>query len=225
MVPWKNIETVFLDMDGTLLDLRFDNEFWREYVPQCYAKKHGLDVRVAKAQLFPRYQSVEGTIDWYCVDYWSRELALDISALKRELEHLIALHPYALRFLAALRDARKNVLLVTNAHSKSLALKLTRTGLGAFLDGIICAHDFGIPKEHLDFWSHLQDRQAFEPHQTLLMDDSLSVLRSARAYGIAYLLSIYQPDSQGPLREGSEFPMVRSFAELLPLSLFDAPGP
>jgi HAD superfamily hydrolase (TIGR01509 family) len=217
MVPWQNIETVFLDMDGTLLDLRFDNEFWREYIPRCYAKKHGLDVQRAKAELFPRYQRVEGTIEWYCVDYWSRELALDIAALKRELEHLIALHPYVLRFLSALRGGGKRVFVVTNAHSKSLALKLARTGLGTRLDGIICAHDLGIPKEHLDFWGRLQVRLAFEPYQTLLIDDSLSVLRSARAYGIAYLLSIHQPDSRGPLREGGEFAVVRSFEELLPV--------
>ena len=217
MVPWQNIETVFLDMDGTLLDLRFDNEFWREHIPRCYAKKHGLDVQAAKAELFPRYRRVEGTIEWYCVDYWSRELALDISALKRELEHLIALHPHVLSFLRALRGAGKRVFVVTNAHSKSIGLKLARTGLGAGLDGIICAHDLGIPKEHLDFWARLRAQRAFEPAQTLLIDDSLPVLRSARAYGIAYLLSIFQPDSQGPWCDGGEFPMLRSFAELLPV--------
>lgn len=217
MVPWQRIETVFLDMDGTLLDLRFDNEFWREHIPRCYAKKYGLDVQVAKAELFPRYQRVEGSIEWYCVDYWSQELALDVAALKKELAHLIALHPYVLDFLAGLRSAGKHALLVTNAHSKSLALKLARTGLGAHLDGIICAHDLGIPKEHLDFWGRLQERQAYEPDRTLLIDDSLPVLRSARAYGIAYLLSVCQPDSQGPAQRGVEFPMVRSFAELVPL--------
>lgn len=217
MVPWQNIETVLLDMDGTLLDLRFDNEFWREHIPRCYAHKHGLDVQIAKAELFPRYHRVEGTIEWYCVDYWSRELALDIAALKRELAHLITLQPYVPNFLAALRGAGKRVLVVTNAHAKSLALKLGRTGLGARLDGIVCAHDLGIPKERLDFWGRLQECQPFEPAQTLLIDDSLPVLRSARAYGIAYLLSIYQPDSQGPLREHGEFPLVRSFAELLPI--------
>ena len=39
---WENIETVLLDMDGTLLDLHFDNHFWLQHVPVCYAEKHGL---------------------------------------------------------------------------------------------------------------------------------------------------------------------------------------
>ncbi|MGF1614238.1 MAG: GMP/IMP nucleotidase [Gammaproteobacteria bacterium] len=214
-VPWQDIDTVFLDMDGTLLDLRFDNEFWREHIPRCYARKHGLDIQMAKADLFPRYQRVEGTIQWYCIDYWSRELALDIAALKGELEELIALHPYVLDFLDALRNVRKRVVLVTNAHSKSLALKLSRTGLGACVDRVVCAHDLGIPKENLDFWPCLQEREVFRPQRTLLIDDSLPVLRAARAYGIGYLLSVCQPDSQGPPRAADEFPMVRSFAELL----------
>lgn len=217
MVPWQHVKTVFLDMDGTLLDLRFDNEFWREHIPRCYAKKHGLEVQAAKSELFTRYQRMEGRIEWYCVDYWSRELDLDIVALKRELTHLIAPHPYVRNFLAALRSTRKRVLLVTNAHAKSLALKLEHTGLDALLDKVICAHDIGIPKEHSGFWERLQAWQPFEPAHTLLIDDSLLVLRSARSYGIAYLVSVWQPDSQGPSREDGEFPMMRSFAELFPL--------
>ena len=41
-LPWPEIHTVLLDMDGTLLDLRFDNHFWRELVPERYAERHGL---------------------------------------------------------------------------------------------------------------------------------------------------------------------------------------
>src|SRR3990170_1517786 len=123
MINWNAIESVFLDMDGTLLDLHFDNHFWREYVPQRFAERHGLDIEAAKADLFPRFRAVEGTMDWYCVDYWSRELNLDIAVLKQELHHLISVHPYVVEFLDAIRGHGKRVVLVTNAHRKSLALK------------------------------------------------------------------------------------------------------
>lgn len=216
MVPWQHVETVFLDLDGTLLDLHFDNQFWREHVPLCYALQRGLEVEVAKSELFPRYQRVEGTIDWYCIDYWSRKLALDIAALKQELEHLITLHPHALKFLEAVRDAGKRLLLVTNAHAKSLALKLDRTGLAEHFDAVICAHDLGIPKEYPGFWKCLRQQQAFLPSSTLLIDDSLAVLRAARQYGIAHLLGIYQPDSQAPPKETEEFTVLRSFCEIMP---------
>ena len=80
---WSQIDTVCLDMDGTVLDLRFDNFFWLEEVPRHYAERHGLEAGTALAELQPRLDAVRGTLDWYCVDYWSRQLALDVVALKR----------------------------------------------------------------------------------------------------------------------------------------------
>lgn len=216
MVPWKNIETVLLDMDGTLLDLYFDTHFWTEHLPLRHAERLGLDVETAKRELFPRYKQVEGTLNWYCLDYWSRELALNIPALKEEVVDLITVHAHAVSFLDALRAVGKRTILVSNAHAKSLSLKMLRTGLAQRLDGIVCAHDVGIPKEHPDFWSSLRAREFFRPEHTLLIDDSLTALRSARAYGIAHLLTVYQPDSHAPPQETQEFQMVRSFLDIMP---------
>src|SRR6185436_6630286 len=131
MIPWNHIDTVLLDMDGTLLDLHFDNHFWQEHVPRRYAEKHGLTLAEAKALLQPRFARVAGTLDWYCLDYWTRELSLDIPLLKEEIDHLIAVHPHVENFLAAVRArGDKQLWLVTNAHGKALALKLRRTPIG-----------------------------------------------------------------------------------------------
>jgi putative hydrolase of the HAD superfamily len=166
--------------------------------------------------LYPRFKRAEGSLDWYSVDYWSGELGLDIAGLKAEVEHLIAVHPDVIGFLEATRRARKQLTLVTNAHDKSLALKLRKTRLGPHLDSVICSHDLGHPKEHPGFWPELQRRQPFDPLRTLLVDDSLPVLRAARQYGIAHLLAVRQPDSQRPEKDVGEFIAIRSFAEILP---------
>lgn len=216
MIPWHLIQTVLLDMDGTLLDLHFDNYFWREHVPLRYAEQYGLDLHQAKSELIPRFRRAEGTIQWYCLDHWTEELGLDIVSLKREVEHLIALHPYVIDLLERLREHRKRVVLVTNAHRQSLALKMERTQLGAHLDAIICSHDFGMPKEDPRFWEHLQLIEPFVPKRSLLIDDSLPVLRSAQAYGIAHLLAVHRPDTCGPPRNVEEFPAVASFRDILP---------
>jgi 5'-nucleotidase len=216
MLDWHQIRTVFLDLDGTLLDLHFDNHFWREHVPLRYAQRLGIDVDTAKAELYSRYGRVEGRMEWYCVDYWSRELELDIALLKAEVEHLIAIHPHVPDFLDALRAVGKRVLLVTNAHHKSLALKMERTRLAGHFDAVVCSHDFGCPKEDVRFWDALQGQAPFDPAQTLLIDDSLAVLRSARAYGIGHLLAVCQPDTSAAPREIDEFPAIESFRQIMP---------
>lgn len=224
MLDWTRVDTVFLDMDGTLLDLNFDTHFWTEHVPLRYAERHELTVERAKEILFPRMRAVEGTMDWYCIDYWTRELGLDIALLKREVEHLIAVHPYVIDFLVAVRSSGRRAVLVTNAHGKSLDLKMHHTRLGGHLDAIVCSHDLGLPKEELEFWERLQGTEPFPAERTLLVDDSLAVLRSAKRYGIAQLLAVRRPDTQAPARDVGEFEAIESFLEIMPSGTPGAPG-
>ncbi len=216
MIDWNQIDTVLLDMDGTLLDLNFDTYFWVEYVPQRFAEREGMSLDEAKAELYPMMQALVGTMNWYCVDYWTETLGLDIALLKEEVEHLIAVHPHVPEFLERCRQADKRVVLVTNAHQKSLRLKMDKTRLAGHFDNIICSHAYGMPKEDAAFWPRLQQDEPFEPRRALLVDDSLSVLRSAKDYGIGWLLAVFEPDSQQPRRDVGEFDAIESFADIMP---------
>ncbi|MCR4302327.1 MAG: GMP/IMP nucleotidase [Sulfuricaulis sp.] len=216
MINWNRLDTLLLDLDGTLLDLHYDNHFWLEHVPRRYAETHGLASEAARAEVLGRYQRVEGTLNWYCVDYWSRELRLDIPQLKEEVDHLIAVHPHVLDFLDAVKAMKKRVLLVTNAHGKTLTIKFQRTALHDHFDAVVCSHDIGLPKEHAEFWGKMQQVQPFEKQTALLIDDSLPVLRSANRYGISQLLAVYKPDSKLPEKDIGEFQGIRSFREIMP---------
>ncbi len=216
MLDWSTIDTVLLDMDGTLLDLHFDTYFWLEHLPARYAQAHGIEPELAKRQLTERIIREQGTLNWYCVDYWSEQLAVDVAALKREISHKVGFRPHVTDFLQALQQHGLRSVIVTNAHQKSLQLKLELTGLDRYVDRILCSHDFGLPKEDVSFWDRLHRHESFDPARTLLVDDSLSVLRSARDYGIAHLLSIVQPDSQQPGRQIDEFRAIHHFDEIKP---------
>jgi len=216
VIDWDKIHDVLLDMDGTLLDLHFDNHFWQDVIPQRYAADRGLDIPTTKRILTPIFRRNEGSLNWYCLDFWTRELNIDVATLKREVAHLIAVHPHVIEFLDALRAAGKRSLLVTNAHPKSLALKLERTRLGAHLDAIVSAHAIGFPKEEPAFWEQLRRRQTFAAVNTLLIDDNLAVLRAAREYGIHYLLAVHRPDTRRPPRETAEFTALRDFRDIMP---------
>ena len=215
-LPWAGIDTVLLDMDGTLLDLHYDNHFWQVYVPEKFAERHGLPPEEAHAECFRRYNAKAGTLQWYCVDYWTEQLELDIVRLKEELAHLIAVHPDVTEFLAALKAAGKRVVLVTNAHRKSLNLKMERTGLAIHFDALHVSHEYGLAKEEPAFWGALRAAEPFDPARTLLVDDSLPVLRSARSYGIAHLCAVWRPDTRLPDKDVGEFAAIRRFSDILP---------
>ena len=216
VIDWSQIDTVFLDMDGTLLDLHFDNHFWLEHMPRRYAEYHGLAPEIARANLTEHYQRHAGTLNWYCLDFWSSELAMDIVQLKEEVVHLIAVRPDVPAFLSAVRAAGRRVVMVTNAHPKSLGLKMRETRIDTYFDALISSHELGMPKEHEDFWRCLQTVEPYHCERTLFVDDSLPVLKSAQAYGIAHLLAVCNPDSKQPHKDCGEFRGITSFAEVMP---------
>jgi HAD superfamily hydrolase (TIGR01509 family) len=215
MIDWKKIDTVLLDMDGTLLDLNFDNHFWKEFVPLKFAQQKGLSLDAAKQHTNPLFKSMEGKLEWYCLDYWSEVLQLDIAGLKAEISGLIAVLPHVTEFLEKLQQSSQKVLLVTNAHRDSLGLKMEKTCLQPFFDGIISSHDLGFPKERADFWQLLQQQQSFDKKTTVLIDDSLAVLNSARLFGIAHLISVSKPDSRQPKKVVTDYPAIEDFRELM----------
>ena len=214
-LPWNEIDTVLLDMDGTLLDLRFDNHFWIEHLPKKLAEKTGEPLEVCRANMLAHYERVSGKIQWYCLDYWAEELQLDIMAAKREVEHLIAMREDTIPFLDALHDSHREVVLVTNAHPGSLSLKIEHTKLDSHIDNLISTHEFGVTKESQLLWEKLQARLGFDPARTLFVDDSLTILQAAKDFGIKHLLAVSNPDSQLPARDIDTFPAVSDYRTLL----------
>jgi 5'-nucleotidase len=213
--PWEAIDTVLLDMDGTLLDLRFDNYFWLEFLPERYAERHQLTLEQACTVLRSMLLSKQGTLDWYCTDFWTRELSLDIAGMKREIREHVRFLPGAEAFLRALREKNVQVALVTNAHRDSLKVKATQTGILNYFDVVFSSHSFGVPKEHPEFWRQLQAELQFDPARTLFVDDSLAVLAAAQRHGIAHVFAISKPDTTQGVREVQGFMSVEQVSHLL----------
>tara|TARA_A200000113_G_scaffold11856_2_gene11216 strand:+ start:195 stop:902 length:708 start_codon:yes stop_codon:yes gene_type:complete len=214
-LPWNEIETVLLDMDGTLLDLHYDNQFWLTHLPKRLAQIRGISEAQSRAEMTKRYDAVFGQLQWYCLDYWAESLSLDLETefmpLKRELAHLLKLRDDTIPFLKALHESGRQVVLVTNAHPNSLALKLEYTQLDAHIDHLISTHEFGVTKESQLLWKRLQESVKFENNRTLFVDDSLPILTAAQTFGIKHLLAVDNPDSQLPNRNITEFPAVRDY--------------
>ena len=216
MIDWSEIETVLLDMDGTLLDLRFDNQFWQRVVPSYFAKRENISFDEAVEHLKPIFKAQEGLLNWYCLDYWSEVLDIDIAKLKVETQEHIKELPHTRDFLKAVKMSGKRCVLVTNAHADSLSIKMQKTGLVEFFDAIVSAHDFGYPKEQQSFWQAFYQLERFDKSKTVMVDDSLSVLKAADIFGIKYIVAITKPDSSEPPRIVHEFTAVESLGDLKP---------
>jgi HAD superfamily hydrolase (TIGR01509 family) len=223
---WAHIDTVLLDLDGTLLDLAFDNDFWLDFIPSVYAASRSMTVEQARADLAPRFRDCEGTMNWYCIDYWSRELNLDVAALKRTQAARIRWLPGAEDFLRRLRASGKRLVLLTNAHPQVLRIKDEQTGVTRYLHAAISSHEFGVPKENPEFWKAVRKVEPFDPQRSLFVDDSPPVLRAARAAGIRWICGVRRADSSRAPRHhqadgdqwtgGQEFVAIDSVSDLDP---------
>jgi 5'-nucleotidase len=214
-LDWSRIDTVLLDMDGTLLDLRFDNWFWQEHIPVHYGEANGLDAAEVAALLGPKFRAVRGTMHWYCIDYWSRELNLDIAAIKRAAGAQVAYLPGAQEFLSRLGLGGKRRVLVTNAHPTTLAIKDEQVRLTRHFDACYSTHSFGAPKEDAAFWPRLEARERFVPERTLFVDDSVPVLDAAHGFGIRWLRAVRLPDSARPAQDTGIHPAVDRVSDLM----------
>lgn len=218
---WDQIDTVLLDLDGTLLDLGFDHDFWLDFIPSVYAATHALSVEQARTVLTPRFRACEGTLNWYCIDYWSRELGLNVEALKRTQAHRIAWLPGAEVFLKRLRALGKRLVLLTNSHPQVLRIKDEQTGVTGYLDAAISSHAFRAPKESELFWKAVRKVEPFDPHRSLFVDDSPAVLRAAQAAGIRWVRGVWRSSTArgAAARPASDYggiPAVESVSDLDP---------
>jgi putative hydrolase of the HAD superfamily len=211
----EHIDTLMLDMDGTLLDLAFDNYMWKELIPAEYARHHGLAPAVARQELFGRYRRLLGKLDWYCLDHWSEALGIDVLALHRRMHTRIGWLPGAREFLETMAEYDLRLLLVSNSHPDTLALKSEVTGIAGYFDGVYLSHALGHAKEEQPFWEGLRGREAFDPARTVFVDDTVTVLKSAQRFGIRHLRAITRPDTTGPERRVREFAGIEGVSALL----------
>ena len=213
-VNWDQIETVLLDMDGTLLDLHFDTHFWLTVIPEYLSRVQQRPKQEVVSDMMQRYQKVAGSLEWYCIEYWQAELGIDIMQLKALYSHKIQWLEDVKPFLSTLKSRNIQRILVTNAHPLSLELKTVHTQLDKYLDKIFSTHQFGVPKESTILWQKLQKEQGYNPQTTLFIDDNEALLTAAKQAGIAYQLGVFQPDSQLPGKEMDKFQTIKNYREL-----------
>ena len=173
---------MLLDLDGTLLDLAFDNLFLaRAGARGLGAAALDSTLEAARAELAPRFRACEGRSSGIASSIGAASSSWISRHSSRPKPQRIRWLPGAREFLQRVRALGKRLLLVTNAHPTALAIKDARTQVISHFDAGFSSHAFGAPKEHPRFWQELARVAPFDAARSLFVDDSLPVLRAARA--------------------------------------------
>jgi len=216
LVDWSTIECVFLDMDGTLLDLNYDNYVWGTLVPQAYADLKNLSLHTAQQTLLPYMHKIRGTLEFYCFDHWINYTGIDLVAVHDAASALLSYRPGAEAFLNWLRQIAITSVIATNAHPESIRVKHNSTRICDLVDAVVSNQQYSAPKETDQYWIKLLQDFPYPPSQCLFIDDNIPVLESAERNGIGHLLTISRPDSQRPKRSGLGYPAFDDFSEIYP---------
>lgn len=194
-------KVLLLDLDGTILDLYFDNHFWQQHLCQTFAAHNHIPLLKAQQHIGSLIATTAGTLPFYDVDYWSAVLKLDIIALKIQQQHLLSLHAGALLFLQTAQAAKMPCYLISNAHPRTLAFKLARVPLADFFVKTISAFAYHACKEQRAFWQRFLADCALNPADCAFFDDNLAAITQAQQARIGQVFAIDRPDSRAPANQ------------------------
>ncbi len=189
MMDFKGLENILIDMDGVLLDTEYDNYFWQKHIPLKYAELKSIDADQAIKITHTLFNFKKGNKDWYDLDYWSNMFGLDVEKekLSDDMINRIKLKKGAVEFLDKYHND-KNLYLVTNAHRKTLNIKMQKFPLMNYFKMLICSHELRHVKEEIPFWFILRNKLGIDYNKSILIEDTIDNVKSAYHAGLRSIL-------------------------------------
>lgn len=205
------------DMDGTLLDLAYDDLIWNHKLPERHAAMNACTLEQSHATLHDFYENHKHTLSWYSSSFWTSKVGVNTLALQYDYKKNIQPRSGCFELLEILKQRGYKCWIVTNADCAGLKLKLENINLRPYFEVIVSSEEIGHAKEFIEFWQILQNMHPFNPKNVVLIDDTAKVLNGAALFGIESLITISQPSSNKVAKNALEleYPTINDLTELV----------
>ena len=112
----KKIRVISFDVDGTLVDQRFNDLIWENDIPALVAERRKWDFKKAKDFCLSEYKKLgDKDLRWYDVEYWLGKFNVPIPAkdIFKKREESIVVYPDVLPVMEELKRQGFRIIIIT----------------------------------------------------------------------------------------------------------------
>lgn len=113
---YKEVGVISFDVDGTLVDQKFNDLIWENDIPALVAEREGWDFEKAKDFCLSEYKKLgDKDLRWYDVEYWLEKFNIPIPAIDilKKREESIVVYPDVFPVLQKLKKQGFKIIVVT----------------------------------------------------------------------------------------------------------------
>ena len=86
MVKLNSTTAILSDLDGVILDLKYDIKFWQSWLPEHVANQTNQSIEETQAEIQAEINKQRGTLNFYNLSYWDDLLNVDCMQIIKEKE-------------------------------------------------------------------------------------------------------------------------------------------
>ena len=119
----KSLRIISFDVDGTLVDLEYNDLIWFKEIPELVAKKKKISFEKSLKFVHEEYAKLgEHNLNWYDINYWISYFGIEISPDKifEKYEPQVKIYPEVIPLLEELK--KKYILIVITAMPREFLI-------------------------------------------------------------------------------------------------------